>query len=66
MPNLAQLLGPHFAAFQQAAQSAHRRAPLAVRVGQLVVETSGHLRSFRVRAYLIDQLPNGLSPGALR
>ena len=62
MPNLAQLLGPHFAAFQQAAKSAHRRGPLAVHVGQLVVETSGHLRSFRVRAYLINLLPRDVSP----
>ena len=62
MPNLAQLLGAHFAEFQQAAKSAHRRGPLAVHVGELVVETSGHLRSFRVRAYLINMLPNNLSP----
>jgi len=62
MPNLAQLLGSHFAEFQQATKSAQRRAPLSVHVGQLVVESSGHLRSFRVRAYLINLLPNDLSP----
>jgi hypothetical protein len=50
MPNLAQLLGPHFAEFYQAAKSAHRRGPLAVHVG---VETSGHPRS--LRACVSDQ-----------
>jgi len=66
MPNLAQLLGSHFAEFQQAAKSAHRRGPLAVHVGQLVVETSGHLRSFHVRAYLINLLPGNLAPEVVR
>jgi len=31
-----------------------------------VVETSGHLRSFHVRAYLINLLPNDISPEAVR
>jgi hypothetical protein len=66
MPNLAQLLGSHFAEFQEAAKSAHRHGPLAVHVGQLVVETSGHLRSFRVRAYMTGLLPRDLSPEAVR
>jgi len=66
MPNLAQLLGSHFAEFQKAAKSAHRRGPLTVHVGQLVVETSGHLRSFHVRAYLINLLPNDISPEAVQ
>jgi|SRR5579863_5153153 len=66
MPNMAQLLGPYFAGFQQAAKSAHRRGPLSVHVGQLVVETSGHLRSFRVRAYMTGLLPRDLSAEAVR
>jgi hypothetical protein len=61
MPNLPQLLGPYFLAFQQANQSNHRRGPLSVHTGPLVVETGGHLRAFHVRAYLADQVPSGVS-----
>ena len=62
MPNLSSLLGPYFPAFQQAHQSStHRRGPLSVHTGSLVVETGGHMRAFRVRAYLADHLPSGVS-----
>lgn len=61
MPNLSNLLGPYFPAFQQANQSTHRRGPISVHTGPLVVETGGHQRLFHVRAYLADQLPSGVS-----
>lgn len=61
MPNLSQLLGPYFPAFQQANQSSHRRGPLAIHTGPLVVETAGHLRAFHVRAYVTSLLPDGIS-----
>lgn len=61
MPNLTQILGPSADAFQKATQGTHHRGPLSVHVGQLVVETGGHMRSFRVRAYRLDLLPKGIS-----
>lgn len=62
-PDLQHLLGSHFAEFQQAMQSANRRAahgPVSVQQGNLVVELGGHMRDFVGRAYLSDQLPTGL------
>jgi len=61
MPNLNQILGPSADVFQKATQGAHHRGPLSVHVGQLVVETGGHMRSFRARAYRLDLLPKGIS-----
>lgn len=62
MPNLVQLLGKYFPQFQEAARSAvHRRGPVAVRTTELVVESSGHIRSFHGRAYLKSLLPNNLT-----
>lgn len=66
MPNLLQLLGPSAPAFQQAVRSSHRRGPISVHLGQLVVQTGGHMRAFRVRAYLADQLPGGISEEVIR
>lgn len=61
MPNLNQILGTSADVFQKATQGAHHRGPLSVHVGQLVVETGGHMRSFHVRAYRLDLLPKGFS-----
>ncbi|HLN01857.1 MAG TPA: DUF2844 domain-containing protein [Bryobacteraceae bacterium] len=61
MPNLTQLLGPSADAFQKATQAPRHRGPLSVHVGDLVVETGGHMRAFRVRAYRLDLLPSGIS-----
>lgn len=61
MPNLSQLLGANFTAFQQANQSTRGRGSLSIHTGALVVETGGHLRAFRVRAYLNNLLPAGVS-----
>jgi len=66
-PDLRQLLGEHFAAFARAAAEAgHRRRPLAVRTGELVVESGGHVRDFRGRAYLPALMPEGVSQAAVR
>lgn len=66
-PDLRQLLGEHFAAFTRAAAEAgHRRHPLAVRTGELVVESGGHVRDFRGRAYLPALMPEGVSEAAVR
>jgi len=62
LPNLAQLLGKYFPQFQQAAHSgAHRRGPIVVRSGTLVVESSGHMRAFHGRAYLTSHWPDNLT-----
>ena len=60
MPNLSQLLGSYFAAFHEANQSTNRRGPLSIHAGPLVVETGGHPRAFRVRAYVVNLLPRGI------
>jgi hypothetical protein len=67
MPNLAQLLGPYFSQFEQAAQSRRaRRAPLVLNTSQLVVESGGHLRSFHGRAYVPGLLPSNVSEAEVR
>jgi hypothetical protein len=66
-PNLVELLGDYFPAFQEATRSArHRRGPVAVRTDRLVVETGGHMRAFHGRAYLPDRLPGVVSQTAVR
>jgi len=59
MPNLAQLLGEYYQDFQRSAQGRpRRRGPIAVHVGDLVVESGGHLRAFSGRAYVTSLVPN--------
>lgn len=67
-PDLKQLLGSHFAEYQQALQSSTRqsRGPISVHLPNLVVELSGHMRSFSGRAYLVDQVPAGVSMESIR
>jgi len=62
MPNLKSLLGAYFPEFQQSAANAgpHHRV-LAVRTDRLVVESSGHMRSFRGRAYVPGLLPASIT-----
>ncbi len=69
LPDLSQLLGPYFTQYQQAAQSPKQRlarAPISIHQSNLVVEQSGHMRSFVGRAYLIDQLPSGVTAESIR
>jgi Protein of unknown function (DUF2844) len=61
-PDLPQLLGSYFAEFQTAAASPQaQRGHLLVQTENLVVETSGHMRDLRGRAYLPALLPQGVS-----
>jgi Protein of unknown function (DUF2844) len=62
LPDLKQILGPYFDEYAQAAKARRRRGPLVVRAPGLVVETSGHARSFTGRAYVPDLLPAGVAP----
>ncbi|HMA30622.1 MAG TPA: DUF2844 domain-containing protein [Casimicrobiaceae bacterium] len=63
MPDLRQLLGPYFDQYLGAAATRRtRRAPVVVVAPGLVVESTGHMRSFAGRAYLPQSMPPGVSP----
>jgi hypothetical protein len=67
MPDLRQTLGANFADYVSAAQanrSGHHH--LAVQRGDLVVQTTGHMRAFIGRAYLSSAVPAGVSIDELR
>jgi Protein of unknown function (DUF2844) len=63
-PDLRQLLGPYYDEYVQAVrtQRAQRsgHGPILIQHPGLVVEVSGHLRSFVGRAYVPQQLPAGM------
>jgi len=69
-PNLRQLLGPHFIRFQQEAdrlvRARKRRGPLNVDLGDVIVQSSGHPRSFTGRAYMPGLVPQGVGIDAIR
>jgi Protein of unknown function (DUF2844) len=61
-PDLSQLLGQYFAEYQTAAAAPHRqRRHLVVKTQELVVETGGHMRDLRGRAYIPSLLPPDVS-----
>ena len=70
MPNLQQLLGSYFQTFsdavkaQKAAHPGH--GPLYIQEPGLVVESTGHMRSFSGRAYDPGKLPQGVSANDIR
>jgi len=66
MPDLHALLGSYFAEFQQAAQSQHRHGPLVVRGEHVVVESGGHMRGFRGRAYVPSLVPETLTQAVVQ
>jgi Protein of unknown function (DUF2844) len=63
-PDLRQLLGPYYDEYTQAleARRAQRRSrgPLFIQHAGLVIQISGHMRSFVGRAYVPQQLPAGM------
>jgi len=66
-PDLQQLLGTHFAEFQQALQSRSAgHGPVSIHQPDLVVELGGHMRAFMGRAYLPDEIPAGVREEELR
>jgi Protein of unknown function (DUF2844) len=67
-PDLRQLLGTHFDEYVQASQSAQTRVARMVHVetGDLVVESSGHMRFSMGTAYLRSKMPSGVTADALR
>lgn len=67
MPDLPQLLGPYFPQFRDAVAATHRhRGPVYVQAGQLVVESGGHMRAFRGRAYITNLIPGNLTKDVVR
>ncbi|MGH9643366.1 MAG: DUF2844 domain-containing protein [Terriglobales bacterium] len=63
-PDLRQLLGTYYDQYVQAvqAQRAHRRGrgPLFIQTPGLVVQVSGHMRSFQGKAYIPQMIPAGI------
>jgi len=70
MPDLRQMLGPYFDAYQSnlAAARNKRRShgPITVRAGELVVQIGGHPRAFAGKAYIERMLPSGIQPETIR
>ena len=68
-PNLQQLLGVHFAQYHQARMAQtppglHRA--LRIALPDLVIESGGHMRAYRGRAYLPTHLPAGVLAADLK
>jgi len=70
IPNLQQILGSYFQTFSDAAQAqrvAHRgRGALYIQQPGLVVESTGHARTFSGKAYDPGKLPQGVTANDIR
>ena len=63
-PDMTSLLGSYATEFEDAEQRSqheHGRRQFSVRTNRLVVETWGHMRDLRGRAYLPALIPEGVS-----
>jgi hypothetical protein len=66
MPDLRQLLGPHFDRYVAAAKDKRvKRAPVVIRESTLVLVSGGHPRAFSGRAYVPDLVPQDVDADAL-
>ncbi|HEY7287687.1 MAG TPA: DUF2844 domain-containing protein [Vicinamibacterales bacterium] len=69
-PDMRQLLGPYFdryhAEAERLARSRRGHGPLTVDLGDLVVQSAGHNRSFSGRAYLPGNMPQGVGIESIR
>ncbi|MGZ5180140.1 MAG: DUF2844 domain-containing protein [Ramlibacter sp.] len=66
LPDLRELLGPHFPSLalqQQRASSLH--APVVVRTDEVVIVSGGRMGAFDGRAWLPQRLPAGFDPRSL-
>lgn len=62
MPDLRQLLGPHFSSYVVATDNQrHGHAHRSIRADDLVVRSAGHMRAFSGVAYLRSLIPDGVS-----
>ena len=67
-PDLEQLLGPYYQQAKQAVQPAERRgrAPISIQTPSLVVQQTGHPRSFHGQAYIPQLLPQDVKSSDIR
>lgn len=69
-PDLQQLFGTYFDQYQRAVESARRarksRGRLAIDDNGLVVQSTGHTRSFTGIAYATALLPAGIAPSVIK
>ena len=66
MPDLRQVLGPHFDRYVAAAKDSRvKRAPVVIRESTLVLVSGGHPRAFSGRAYVPDLVPQDVDADAL-
>ncbi|MBO0910599.1 MAG: DUF2844 domain-containing protein [Acidobacteria bacterium] len=67
-PDLRQLLGEYYDQYMSAAENSERihRRMMHLEAGDLVFESSGHMRSIVGRAYLRSKLPEGASANVIR
>lgn len=69
-PDLRQIFGSYFQQYLSAAKSMRRgaaaRRHFEVRQPDLIVQSSGHMRSFHGRAYVPSLIPAGVTPDDIR
>ncbi len=67
-PDLQRLLGPYYEQARQAAQSSsrHGRAPIIISTPGLVLQQTGHMRSFHGTAYVPQLLPTAVRASDIR
>jgi hypothetical protein len=65
-PDLRQLLGAYYQTYLKAAGPRVSRGPLNIRLPGLVIHISGHQRASYGRVYIVDRVPQGLSPDEIR
>jgi|HubBroStandDraft_2_1064218.scaffolds.fasta_scaffold32093_1 hypothetical protein len=69
IPDLQQLLGPYFKKYSDAVQADRakyvRRRPLNIHEPEVVIETSGHMRSYNGRAYDPQLVPPNVKEGEI-
>lgn len=70
IPDMHQLLGTYFQQYSAGVKAQHEaspgRRPLRIQQANLVVVNTGHMRSFRGRAYDPGLLPQGVAATAVR
>lgn len=66
-PDLQQVLGTHYDELMQAVRRQRRgRGPLFVETANSILQTGGHQRALRGRAYLKSDLPQGMNLQEIR
>ena len=68
LPDMKQILGIYFSRYEHVGIAKPRRAqgPLMIDTPELVLESSGHMQSYRGRAYVPTMVPQGVSLDAIR